>query len=464
MPFFLLAMARSLLIYLFFFSDQQSEWPEGHRLAASIQFRFPECQKVEFSTIITRASDTGLQLLIDFLLWEAEKRPTAQQALKYPFFHITKRGSDPIHMPISLLTKHQQQQQIQQIRNQNIANDRMSHISLDDSERYSSKDGNYMTRHYSHINGHTHYQQQHQQSNNIHQMNGFKQAMANGDAKDDDYLTDEAEDSMKRTKFENGINSNLTNGELKHYASSMNNNYQSEISAEDANSELSVQLPNTFASVMSDTPLSLTTIQTRHQPPNGHINYNNHDINTITAMNGTKGLNSKMTEHRKDQAAINGFNSRRNSRINDENSAFLNEKISDIFVNRNPGKLYNNNYNAPGSIFNNKLYNGMESVSQNSATRSQDFGYKNKGFFLHDINAAILNGESKVYNIFSKQRQTKPIKYDTNGDSGQEENEYLMMKMPNVQSKKSSNHRKSIATTMHEQDSFEDDELDKLLG
>lgn len=153
-----------------------------------------------------------------------------------------------------------------------------------------------------------------------------------------------------------------------------------------------------------------------------------------------------------------------NSRINDENSAFLNEKISDIFVNRNPGKLYNNNYNAPGSIFNNKLYNGMEPVSQNSATRSQDIGYKNKAFFLHDINAAMLNGESKVYNIFSKQRQTKPIKYDTNGDSGQEENGYLMMKMPNVQSKKSSVHRKSIATTMHEQDSFEDDELDKLLG
>lgn len=407
--------------------------------------------------------------MIDFLLWEAEKRPTAQQALKYPFFHLTKRGSDPIHLPTSLLTKHQQQQQIQNnIRNQNIANDRMSHISLDDSERYSSMDGSYMARHYGHSNGHPPYQQQHQRSNNIHhQMNGFKQAMANGDAKDDDYLTDEAADSMKRTKFENGINSNLTNGELKHYASSMNNNYQSEISAEDANSELSMQPPNTFASVMSDTPLS-SKIQTRHQQPNGHINYNNHDNNTIAAMNGTKGLinnhHTKMTEHRKDQAPISGFHSRRNSRINDENSAFLNEKISDIFVNRNPGKLYNN-CNAPESIFNNKLYNGMESASQNSVRRSQDFVHKNEGFFLHDNNAAMMNGESKVYNIFSKQRQTKPIsKYDTNGDNGHEENGYLMMKMPNVQAKKPSIHRKSIATTMHEQNSFEDDELDKLLG
>lgn len=446
--------------------NQQSEWLEGHRLAASIQFRFPECQKVEFRTVVLRASETGLQLLIDFLLWESEKRPTAQQALKYPFFHLTKRGSDPIHLPTSLLTKHQQQQQIQNnIRNQNIANDRMSHISLDDSERYSSNDESFITRHYSHLNGHPHYQQQHQQSNNIHQKNGFKQAMANSDAKDDDYLADEAVDSMKRTKFENGINSNLMNGELKHYASSMNNNYQSEISAQDANSELSMQPPNTFASVMSDTSLSSTIIiQTRHQQPNGHINYNNHDINsTIAAINGTKGLinnnhhHSKMTEHRKDPVPISGFNnSRRNSRINDENSAFLNEKISDIFVNRNPGKLYNN-YNAPGSIFNNKLYNGTESVNQTSATR--------KGFFLHDNNAAMMNDESKVYNIFSKQRQTKPIKHNTNGDSSsQEENGYLLMKMPNVQAKKPSIRRKSIASTMHEQDSFEDVELDKLLG
>lgn len=405
--------------------------------------------------MIPRANETGLQLLIDFLLWNAEKRPTAQQALKYPFFHITKLGSDLIQLPTSLLTKHQQQQQIQQIRNQNIANDRMSHISLDDgSERYSSNDGNYMTRHYSHLNGHTHYQQKHQQSNNTHQINDVKQATANDDAKHDDYLTDEAEDSMKRTKFKNGINSNLTNGELKHYASSMNNNnYQSEISADDANSEVSMQPQNTFASAMSETPFSLT-IQKRHQQPNGHINYNNnHDNNNkIAASNGTKGL--IRNNHRKDQASsIGGFNSRRNSRINDENSAFFNEKISDIFVNRNPAKLYNSNnnnnndYNAPGSIFNNKLYNGMEPVSQNSATRSQDFGYKNKGFFLHDNNTAMMNGESKLYNIFSKQRQT-------NG----------MMKMPNVQAKKLSVHRKSVTNTMHEQDSFEDEQLDKLLG
>ncbi|XP_037911803.1 probable serine/threonine-protein kinase DDB_G0268078 isoform X5 [Hermetia illucens] len=74
-------------------TPEQHDWPEGHRLAAAMHFRFPECSKVPLNSIVTRASLAGLQLLEDFLRYDPEKRPTAQQSLKYPYFQVTKRPS-----------------------------------------------------------------------------------------------------------------------------------------------------------------------------------------------------------------------------------------------------------------------------------------------------------------------------------------------------------------------------------
>lgn len=71
-------------------TPDREEWPEGHRLASVIQFRFPECPKIELGALVTRASAPGLQLLEDCLRWDAERRPSAQQALKYPFFQMVK--------------------------------------------------------------------------------------------------------------------------------------------------------------------------------------------------------------------------------------------------------------------------------------------------------------------------------------------------------------------------------------
>lgn len=75
----------------------QNEWPEGHRLASVIQFRFPECPSVELTAVVPRASPAGIQLLEDFLRWDPERRPTAQQSLKYPYFQIVKRLSSTTH-------------------------------------------------------------------------------------------------------------------------------------------------------------------------------------------------------------------------------------------------------------------------------------------------------------------------------------------------------------------------------
>ncbi|XP_055851599.1 cyclin-dependent kinase-like 2 isoform X2 [Episyrphus balteatus] len=74
-------------------TPSKNDWPDGHRLAATIHFRFPDCVKVPLNNIITRVSSSGLQLLEDFLFYDPERRPTAQQSIKYPYFHAVKRVS-----------------------------------------------------------------------------------------------------------------------------------------------------------------------------------------------------------------------------------------------------------------------------------------------------------------------------------------------------------------------------------
>lgn len=56
---------------------------------------------------MTRASPAGIQLLEDFLRWDPERRPTAQQSLKYPYFQIVKRISSTTHHINSMTQQNQ---------------------------------------------------------------------------------------------------------------------------------------------------------------------------------------------------------------------------------------------------------------------------------------------------------------------------------------------------------------------
>lgn len=429
-------------------------------MAATIQFRFPECQKIEFSTLIPRASESGLQLLDEFLYWDAEKRPSAQQALKYPFFQIMKRGPDAMmHSSAPMMSAHQQQH----IRHQNqsiIGNDRMLNMSSSEQNDLYPKENSYLNRNFSTYNNHSHH---HSTTNNGYQQyNGARQTVIDSNnqiAKDvNDYLSD-VDEPLKRTKHENGINSSVLNGEFNNFTPSINNNYQSEISAEDATSEHTTQ-SNTYNSTNNvNKSAVLSSMAPRNFPSSIITQPNNYKNTSITLLNDMKNLlangNGAANEQRRD--FLNGFNSRRNSRASDEN-ALLHEKISDIFVNRNPGKLYNNNNS---NNYANKMANGdlLNQPLENGVKRTQEYGYKNKSFYLHD-NSASHNGvgnDAKVYNIFSKQRMTKPIKFDPS-ENDDEENSYLLIKMPSAVKKK------PLSMMLDQSDSFEDDELDKLLG
>jgi len=60
-------------------------WPDGHQLAANMNFRFPQCVPSDLQQIIPQASRDAIQLMSDLMSWNPKKRPTASQALKYVF-------------------------------------------------------------------------------------------------------------------------------------------------------------------------------------------------------------------------------------------------------------------------------------------------------------------------------------------------------------------------------------------
>ncbi|KAM4557540.1 serine/threonine-protein kinase MAK-like [Fundulus diaphanus] len=67
---------------------KKSDWPEGVNLASSMNFRFPKCLPTSFKCLIPNASGEAIALMTALLQWDPEKRPSAAQALRHPFFHV----------------------------------------------------------------------------------------------------------------------------------------------------------------------------------------------------------------------------------------------------------------------------------------------------------------------------------------------------------------------------------------
>ncbi|KAF7659501.1 hypothetical protein LDENG_00296860 [Lucifuga dentata] len=67
---------------------KKSDWPEGYQLASAMNFRFPQCVPTHLKTLIPNASNEAITLMKDIIQWDPKKRPTAVQALRYPYFHV----------------------------------------------------------------------------------------------------------------------------------------------------------------------------------------------------------------------------------------------------------------------------------------------------------------------------------------------------------------------------------------
>ncbi|XP_060772881.1 serine/threonine-protein kinase ICK-like isoform X2 [Neoarius graeffei] len=69
-------------------TPKKNDWPEGYQLAASMNFRWPQCVPTSLSTLIPNASSEAIQLMRDLLHWDPNKRPAACQVLRYSYFHV----------------------------------------------------------------------------------------------------------------------------------------------------------------------------------------------------------------------------------------------------------------------------------------------------------------------------------------------------------------------------------------
>lgn len=80
-------------------------WPEGMKLAASMNFKFPQVVPTPLAALIPNASAEAIQLMTELMRFDPQKRPTAPQALAHPFFQsgVSAPSARPsIEFPLSL--------------------------------------------------------------------------------------------------------------------------------------------------------------------------------------------------------------------------------------------------------------------------------------------------------------------------------------------------------------------------
>mmetsp|Transcript_14832 Transcript_14832/g.19568 ORF Transcript_14832/g.19568 Transcript_14832/m.19568 type:complete len:413 (+) Transcript_14832:205-1443(+) len=80
-------------------SPTMRTWPDGIKLAAQMNFRFPQFVPTDLRQIIPNASPEAITLMQDCLRYDPNQRPSASQSLQYPFFQVN--AALPPVMPTS---------------------------------------------------------------------------------------------------------------------------------------------------------------------------------------------------------------------------------------------------------------------------------------------------------------------------------------------------------------------------
>lgn len=79
-------------------------WPEGCRMAKAKGINFPSSNGIFLGSIMSNASDDALRLMTDLLQYDSNKRPSAVQALNYPFF-TKHQDVAPVGRPVPVPVK-----------------------------------------------------------------------------------------------------------------------------------------------------------------------------------------------------------------------------------------------------------------------------------------------------------------------------------------------------------------------
>ncbi|XP_047026856.1 serine/threonine-protein kinase ICK [Helicoverpa zea] len=69
-------------------TPERDDWPEGYALAEALRFRFPASAGVPLARVVPAASPPALALLAALMRYPPRDRPTAPQALRFPYFAV----------------------------------------------------------------------------------------------------------------------------------------------------------------------------------------------------------------------------------------------------------------------------------------------------------------------------------------------------------------------------------------
>nr|XP_019942947.1 PREDICTED: serine/threonine-protein kinase MAK [Paralichthys olivaceus] len=134
---------------------KKMDWSEGYQLASAMNFRFPQCVPTHLKTLIPNASNEAIALMRDLLQWDPKKRPTAVQALRYPYFQVGQ-----------VLGPRPQSQEVKKVQARPPAQKQPSEIKTDHQQSSSESKGSTSSFKNHH---HHHHQQQQQQQQQQHQ-------------------------------------------------------------------------------------------------------------------------------------------------------------------------------------------------------------------------------------------------------------------------------------------------------
>ncbi|KAJ3690902.1 hypothetical protein LUZ61_020066 [Rhynchospora tenuis] len=67
-------------------TPDRETWPDGLRLAESLNFQFPACERANLFQLIPSASEEAVSLISWLCSWDPNRRPTASEALQHSFF------------------------------------------------------------------------------------------------------------------------------------------------------------------------------------------------------------------------------------------------------------------------------------------------------------------------------------------------------------------------------------------
>ncbi|CAH1737996.1 unnamed protein product [Aphis gossypii] len=69
-------------------TPDKKEWFEGYQLASAMNFKFPQFKRLALNTVVPNASRDGIHLMELLLSWNPIRRPSAQSALRQPYFQV----------------------------------------------------------------------------------------------------------------------------------------------------------------------------------------------------------------------------------------------------------------------------------------------------------------------------------------------------------------------------------------